>query len=96
MSAAHSSDELIPSVAYLRKSTKGERTGRQKQEKSIAQQREGILKLARGRFEILAWFKANAAKRRAGDLRRAKDEAARLSAADLEKLRRWIDARLIA
>src|SRR5690242_20368955 len=52
---------LEPAVAYLRKSTKGERQGakgerRQKQEKSLAQQREEILKLARGRFRILAWF----------------------------------------
>jgi DNA invertase Pin-like site-specific DNA recombinase len=53
--------DLIPAVAYLRKSTKGERRGaggrsRQKQEKSLQQQREEILKLARGRFRILAWF----------------------------------------
>jgi DNA invertase Pin-like site-specific DNA recombinase len=53
--------DLIPAVAYLRKSTKGERKGakgkrRQKQEKSIEQQKEEILKLARGRFRVAAWF----------------------------------------
>jgi site-specific DNA recombinase len=51
------STKLIPAVAYLRKSTKGERAdGRQKQEKSIAQQRTEITKLAAGRFQILDWF----------------------------------------
>jgi DNA invertase Pin-like site-specific DNA recombinase len=45
-----------PAVAYLRKSTRGDRGGREKQEKSLAQQREEIIKLARGRFEVLQWF----------------------------------------
>jgi DNA invertase Pin-like site-specific DNA recombinase len=54
-------EPLIPAVGYLRKSTKGERksaTGerRQKQEKSLPQQREEIIKLARGRYEIVKWF----------------------------------------
>lgn len=49
--------KLIPAVAYLRKSTKGERPdGRQKQEKSLTQQRAEIKKLAGDRFEIKAWF----------------------------------------
>jgi DNA invertase Pin-like site-specific DNA recombinase len=47
---------LDPAVAYLRKSTKGERDGREKQEKSLAQQRAEIIKLARGRFRIVKWF----------------------------------------
>jgi DNA invertase Pin-like site-specific DNA recombinase len=48
---------LIPAVAYVRKSTKGERAdGSQKQEKSLAQQRTEITKLATGRFKILTWF----------------------------------------
>jgi DNA invertase Pin-like site-specific DNA recombinase len=51
---------LTPAVAYLRKSTKGRRKDagrdRQKQEKSLAQQKAEILKLARGRFTITKWF----------------------------------------
>jgi DNA invertase Pin-like site-specific DNA recombinase len=52
---------LIRAVGYLRKSTRGERKGakgerRQKQEKSIPQQKEEILRLARGRYEIVKWF----------------------------------------
>jgi DNA invertase Pin-like site-specific DNA recombinase len=48
---------LIPAVAYVRKSTKGERAdGSQKQEKSLAQQRTEITKLAAGRFKIIEWF----------------------------------------
>lgn len=48
---------LIPAVAYVRKSTKGERAdGSQKQEKSLAQQKTEITKLAAGRFKILDWF----------------------------------------
>jgi site-specific DNA recombinase len=55
------STSLIPAVGYLRKSTKGERKSdsgkrRQKQEKSIPQQKEEIMKLARGRFLIVKWF----------------------------------------
>jgi site-specific DNA recombinase len=45
-----------PAVAYLRKSTKGKRKDRQKQEKSLAQQKAEILKLARGRFAVGKWF----------------------------------------
>jgi DNA invertase Pin-like site-specific DNA recombinase len=50
--------QLIPAVAYLRKSTKGivKDTKRQRQEKSLAQQREEILKLARGQYEVVKWF----------------------------------------
>jgi DNA invertase Pin-like site-specific DNA recombinase len=77
--------ELEPAVAYLRKSTKGERRGRQKQEKSLQQQREEVLKLARGRFNILAWFEDDGVsgwKRGAArpDFTRMKDQAAALGA----------------
>jgi DNA invertase Pin-like site-specific DNA recombinase len=59
--SAKDSTELIPAVAYLRKSTKGVRKAskkhqRHKQEKSLAQQKAEILKMARGRFAILKWF----------------------------------------
>lgn len=53
------STKLIPAVAYLRKSTKGERAdGTKKQEKSLAQQRTEIAKLVDCRFEIPkdGWF----------------------------------------
>jgi DNA invertase Pin-like site-specific DNA recombinase len=91
MSVAHSSDDPIPAVAYLRKSTKGERKGqdgkaRQKQEKSLAQQREEILKLAaRGGYRVLAWFEDDGVsgyKRGPArpDFNRMKDEAATLGA----------------
>jgi DNA invertase Pin-like site-specific DNA recombinase len=48
-------------VGYLRKSTKGERLDshgqrRERQEKSIAQQKAEVVKLAKGRFEIVKWF----------------------------------------
>ena len=50
---------LPPAVAYVRKSTKGERQSggqrRQRQEKSIEQQREEVLKHAKGRFRIVRW-----------------------------------------
>jgi DNA invertase Pin-like site-specific DNA recombinase len=51
---------LIRAIAYCRKSTKGEqvdRHGRKKerQEKSIEQQRTEIKKLARDKYEIVAW-----------------------------------------
>jgi hypothetical protein len=47
----------IPAVAYVRKSTKGTRAdGTIRQEKSLAQQRTEMLKLAQGRFDIVAWF----------------------------------------
>lgn len=54
-------EELIIAVGYLRKSTKGERIGRdgqkrQRQEKSLAQQKAEIIKLAGGRFKIVKWF----------------------------------------
>jgi site-specific DNA recombinase len=56
--------EVIDAVAYVRKSTKGEKstqTGegtrrRERQEKSIEQQREEILKHAKGRFRIIRWY----------------------------------------
>jgi len=52
---------LIPAVGYLRKSTKGERhdsngNRRERQEKSLAQQREEVGKLTDGRFTVLKWF----------------------------------------
>ena len=48
---------LIPAVGYLGKSTKGERSdGKQKQEKSIAQQKAEIKKLAEDRYEIGGWL----------------------------------------
>ena len=51
---------LPPAVAYVRKSTKGERQSggqrRQRQEKSIEQQREEVLKHAKGRFRIVRWY----------------------------------------
>jgi site-specific DNA recombinase len=52
------STKLTPAVAYLRKSTRGTREAgkRAKQEKSLAQQKQEILKLARGRFNVLKWF----------------------------------------
>jgi DNA invertase Pin-like site-specific DNA recombinase len=49
--------ELIPAAAYVRKSTKGTRCdGKERQEKSIEQQREEVLKHARGRFRIIRWY----------------------------------------
>src|SRR6516162_5861577 len=53
--------KLVPAVAYTRKSTKGEKFDRhgkkqKRQEKSLAQQKEEIGKLARGDFEIVKWF----------------------------------------
>ncbi len=61
MSNPDANESLVPAVGYLRKSTRGERKGgngerRQKQEKSIPQQREEITKLARGRFAVVKWF----------------------------------------
>ena len=48
---------LIPAVGYLRKSTKGQQAdGKQRQEKSFAQQRSEIEKLAKGKYSILQWF----------------------------------------
>jgi DNA invertase Pin-like site-specific DNA recombinase len=82
--------ELEPAVAYLRKSTKGERKDRhgkvrQRQEKSLQQQREEILKLARGRYHIPAWFEDDGIsgwKRGPArpDFMRMKDQAAALGA----------------
>jgi DNA invertase Pin-like site-specific DNA recombinase len=57
----HNTD-LIPAVAYLRKSTRGERQDRQgrkrqKQEKSIEQQRAEVIKLAQRRgYAIIRWY----------------------------------------
>jgi DNA invertase Pin-like site-specific DNA recombinase len=49
---------LIPAVGYLRKSTKGLKAdGSEKQEKSIEDQTEDILKHAKGRFKIIRWYK---------------------------------------
>jgi len=53
--------KLIPAVGYLRKSTKGEEETkdgkrRQRQEKSIPQQKAEIEKLVAGRYEIVAWY----------------------------------------
>jgi DNA invertase Pin-like site-specific DNA recombinase len=54
--------DVIPAVAYLRKSDKGKRLDRkgqqrQKQEKSIEQQREEVIKLAQRRgFDIIRWY----------------------------------------
>jgi DNA invertase Pin-like site-specific DNA recombinase len=50
--------QLIPAVAYVRKSTKGEKLDadgkkRERQEKSIQQQKDEILKLVKNRFELL-------------------------------------------
>jgi site-specific DNA recombinase len=51
------SAQPIPAVAYVRKSTKGTRgDGKQRQEKSIEQQRAEVLKHARGRFNIIRWY----------------------------------------
>jgi DNA invertase Pin-like site-specific DNA recombinase len=52
--------QLIRGIAYCRKSTKGDRLDRhgkkkQRQEKSIQQQKDEILKLAKDRYEIAAW-----------------------------------------
>jgi DNA invertase Pin-like site-specific DNA recombinase len=52
---------LIPALGYLRKSTKGERVDpsgkkRQRQEKSIHQQKTEILTMAEGRYRVVAWF----------------------------------------
>jgi DNA invertase Pin-like site-specific DNA recombinase len=49
-------DHTTPAVAYIRKSTKGQRQGRQKQEHSLAEQRAEVVKLATGRFSIKRWF----------------------------------------
>jgi DNA invertase Pin-like site-specific DNA recombinase len=56
-----SAPQLISSLGYLRKSTKGDeidRKGRrhQRQEKSIAQQKAEIEKLAAGQYRIVGWF----------------------------------------
>lgn len=61
MSKTKSDGTLIPAVAYLRKSTKGEKLDasgkkRERQEKSIPQQREEIEKLVKGKFHIMQWF----------------------------------------
>jgi len=56
MSKRSGKPELVPAVGYLRKSTKGERDGHERQEKSIPQQRVEVGKLADGRFAILKWF----------------------------------------
>jgi DNA invertase Pin-like site-specific DNA recombinase len=51
------SKQLIPAVAYLRKSMKGTRPdGRERQEKSISQQRTEITNLAKGRYNIVRWL----------------------------------------
>jgi site-specific DNA recombinase len=84
------SDELIPAVGYLRKSTKGRRKDKdgeyqECQEKSIPAQKESILHRARGRYEIRGWFvddgvpgwKKGAAR---PDFQRMKDSAASLGA----------------
>jgi site-specific DNA recombinase len=48
----------IPAVAYVRKSTRGKRTGGgEKQEHSLTQQREEVIKLAREKgCDILRWY----------------------------------------
>ena len=50
--------ELTPAVGYLRKSTKGtdRSTGKERQEKSLSQQKREIERLAGGRFEIVDWY----------------------------------------
>ena len=49
--------ELIRAAGYLRKSTAGEdESGRQRQEKSIPQQKEETIKLAAGKYEVVEWF----------------------------------------
>jgi len=49
--------QLIPAVGYLRKSTKGEGAdGKERQEKSIAQQKKEITVMGKGRFKIVAWY----------------------------------------
>ena len=51
------SKTLPKALGYLRKSTKGTRAdGRQRQEKSIAQQKSEIIKLVRNHYEIVAWY----------------------------------------
>jgi DNA invertase Pin-like site-specific DNA recombinase len=47
---------LVPAVAYIRKSTKGKRNGKERQEKSFEQQRREATALAKGRFEIVRWY----------------------------------------
>ena len=49
--------ELIPAVGYLRKSTKGKlQDGSHRQEASLKRQKEVILEIAKGRYDIIAWF----------------------------------------
>ena len=45
--------ELIPAVSYLRKSTRGERKGHERQEKSLPQQEKEIAKLADGKYKVV-------------------------------------------
>ena len=49
-------ESLPKSLGYLRKSTKGTSNGKQRQEKSIAQQKAEITKLVRNRYEVVAWY----------------------------------------
>jgi site-specific DNA recombinase len=49
--------KLIRAAGYLRKSTKGKRAdGKERQEKSISQQKSEIIKLAKGKYDIVEWF----------------------------------------
>jgi DNA invertase Pin-like site-specific DNA recombinase len=49
--------DLIPVVAYRRKSTKGQRNGKQKQENSFGQQERELLKLAKScGYDVIRWY----------------------------------------
>jgi len=49
--------QLIPAVAYVRKSTKGKKAdGSERQEKSIVQQRAELTKLVKDCYEIVRWY----------------------------------------
>jgi DNA invertase Pin-like site-specific DNA recombinase len=56
--AKSKAQSLNPAAAYLRKSTKGIRAdGREKQERSLQQQREEVIKLARDQgHQIVCWY----------------------------------------
>ena len=60
MAKKHFKPKPIAAVAYLRKSSKGNRSdGRERQEKSIPQQKREIVQLAKGRYQVKAdidWY----------------------------------------
>ncbi len=54
---AKAKPDLIAAVAYLRKSTKGRMAdGRERQEKSIDQQKTEIVAMANDRYQIVRWY----------------------------------------